>query len=105
MPTDPKDTPEARAAMQCAEASRERIQGWTGAEVAVAAFGQAQQSQAALNGLIRLMLHKGILSAADLGDSMRWAYEERADQLKEQKHKELNGSAIMLPPPPTARGH
>jgi hypothetical protein len=105
MSTDKHETPEGRAAKECAEASRDRIEGWTGAEVAVAAFGQAQQSQAALNGLVRILLHKGILSTTDLGDSMRWAYNERADQLREQNHKEVQGSAIILPPPPTARGN
>jgi len=100
-----QDSKEGRAAKDVAQASVERIQGWKGAEVAVAAFGQAQQSQAAINGLIRLLLHKGILSAADLGDSMAWSYNERADKLRAQRDKELAGSAIILPPAPTARGN
>jgi hypothetical protein len=92
-------TAEQIAARACAEAARDRIQGWKGAEVAVAAFGQAQQSQAALVGLIQLLLHKGILSVAELGDSMAWAYNERAVQLREQGKK----SSILLPDAPAAR--
>jgi hypothetical protein len=95
-------TPEEQlAAKALSEASMERIQGWKGAEVAVAAFGQAQQSQAALMGLIQLLLHKGILSPAELGDSMAWCYRERAHQLLAQK--EGNKSPLVLPAAPAAR--
>jgi hypothetical protein len=92
-------TPEEIAARSCAEAAMHRIQGWKGAEVAVGAFGQAQQSQAAITGLIQLLLHKGLLSQAELGDSMAWAYHQRAAQLNEQAKK----SSIVLPDAPAAR--
>lgn len=92
-------TPEQIASKNCAEACVDRIQGWKGAEVAVAAFGQAQLSQGAINGLVRLLLHKGILSESELGDSMAWAYNERAAQLREQGKK----SSIVLPDAPAAR--
>ena len=97
------ESPEGRAAKDCAEAARDLIQGWRGVEVAVAAFGQSQQSQAALAGLVRLLLHKGIISQTDLGDSMRWAYNERADQLRAQREK--TAREIILAPPVTARGN
>ena len=92
-------TREEIGAKECALAAMERIQGWKGAEVAVGAFGQAQQSQAALVGLIQLLLHKGILSQAELGDSMAWAYHERASQLRVQAKK----GSIVLPGAPAAR--
>lgn len=92
-------SPEAIGAKACAEASMNRIQGWKGAEVAVGAFGQAQQSQAAMIGLIELLLYKGILSQAELGDSMAWAYHKRAAQLNEQTRK----ASTVLPDAPAAR--
>lgn len=92
-------TPEEIGAKECALAAMERIQGWKGAEVAVGAFGQTQQSQAAIVGLIQLLLHKGMLSQAELGDSMAWAYHERAAQLRKQARK----SVIDLPDAPQAR--
>lgn len=92
-------TPEEIAARECALAAMGRIQGWKGAEVAVAAFGQAQQSQAAITGLIQLLLHKGILSQTELGDSMAWAYHQRAGELNKQSKKQ----SIVLPAAPSAR--
>lgn len=87
------------ASRETALAAMERIQGWTGAEIAVAGFGQAQQTQAAINGIIHLLLHKGLLSQADLGDSMAWAYHQRAAQLRAQAKK----SSLILPAAPAAR--
>jgi hypothetical protein len=92
-------TEEAIAARSCAEAAMARIQGWTGAEVAVAAFGQSQQSQAAIMGLIELLLHKGTLSQAELGDSMAHGYHQRAAELREQVKK----PSLILPSAPAAR--
>lgn len=92
-------TEEQIAAKALAEASADRIQGWKGIEAAVAAFGQSQQSQAAIVGLIQLLLHKGILSVPELGDSMAWAYNQRAIQLRAQGKK----SSIVLPDAPAAR--
>lgn len=94
-----KATEEELAARACAQGAMDRIQGWTGAEVAVAAFGQSQQSQAAIVGLIELLLHKGILSRDELGDSMAHGYHERAAHLREQAKK----PSLILPGAPVAR--
>jgi len=104
---DKAKSKEGRAASACAAAASKAMTGMRGVDVAVAAFGQAQQSQAAINGLVRLLLHKGIISAADLGDSMAWSYREREEQLlamADQGAANDPGSAIILPPP-TARGN
>lgn len=105
--TDPseKATEEELAAKACADAAMERIQGWTGAQIAVAAFGQAQQSQAALIGIIELLLHQGKYSQADLGDAMAWSYRKRAHELLAQAKKQMRGegSEILLPAAPAAR--
>lgn len=100
--TDVSKTPEQRAADRLADAIIKNVNGCTGAQVAVAAFASANKAEAALQGLVRLLVHKGILSHADLGDSMAWGYDERAQQLLAQSEK---GSIIATPPPaPHARG-
>lgn len=102
----PEHTPdEVLAAKACAEAAVTRIQGWKGSEVAVAAFGQAQQTQAALIGIIEWMLHKGIATPSDLGDTMAWAYRKRAAELNAQAEKAHRGESgqIILPDAPAAR--
>lgn len=100
--TDQK-TPEQRAADRLAAAIIEYLNdGCTGQEIAVAAFATANRSEAALQGLIRLLVHKGMFSRAELGDSIAWAMDERGAQLGAQAEK---GSSILLPPPaPHARG-
>jgi hypothetical protein len=102
--TDQPKTPEQRAADRLADAIIKYISdGCTGQQIAVAAFATANRSEGSLQGLIRLLCHKGILSRADLGDSIAWALDERAAQLGAQAE---NGSSILLPPPaPHARGN
>lgn len=96
-------TPEQRAADRLAEAILNYLNdGCTGQQIAVASFATANRSEAALQGLIRLLVHKGIFSRADLGDSIAWAMDERAVQLGAMNEK---GGSILLPPPaPHARG-
>lgn len=96
-------TPEQRAADRLAAAIIKYLnEGCTGQQIAVAAFATANRSEGSLQGLIRLLVHKGILSSAELGDSIAWALDERAVQLGAQSEK---GASILLPPPaPHARG-
>ncbi len=82
-----------------AKAAMERIQGWKGAEVAVSAFGQAQMCLATFNGLVQLMLHRGLFTQSDLNDAMAWAARERSAQLNVQAGK----SSLILPEAPRAR--
>jgi len=101
--TDAKKTPEQRAADRLADAIIKYLNdGCTGQQIAVASFATANRAEAALQGLIRLLVHKGVFSRSDLGDSIAWAMDERAAQLGAMAEK---GSSILLPPPaPHARG-
>lgn len=93
-------TPEQLAADRLADAIIQNINGCTGQQVAVSAFATANRSEGTLQGLIRLLVHKGIFSRADLGDSIAWALDERATQLRAQAEK---GSILLPTAAPNAR--
>lgn len=98
-----QQTPEQIAADRLAEEILKYIQGCDGDHVALSAFATANRTEATLNGLIRWMCHKGMLSRADLGDSVAWALNERTDILRAAAEK--NGSAILLPQATNIRGN
>lgn len=100
--TDQK-TPEEIAANRLAEEIIKYIEGVEPDHVGLAAFATANRTEATLNGLIRWMCHKGMLSRADLGDSVAWSLNERTDILRAATKK--NGSAILLPQPTSIRGN
>lgn len=95
-------TPEQRAADRLADAIIQHINGCRGLEVAVSGFATAQRAEATLQGLIRFMVHKGIFSRADLGDSIAWALDQRTGELT--VNAEDKGSILLPTPAPHARG-
>lgn len=103
MSTPAKKTPEQIAADRLAEEILKYIAGVDPDHVALSAFATANRTEATVNGLIRWMCHKGILSRADLGDSVAWALNERTDILRAAAEK--NGNAILLPQPTSIRGN
>lgn len=99
--TDPTKTPEQLAANRLAKAIRDYLGGCTGAQIAVAAFANSNRSEATLQGLIRLLVHKGVFTRSDLGDSIAWALDQRTGELTVNAEK---GSILTPTPAPHARG-
>lgn len=97
--TEQRLTKEQIAADELAQAIMRYINGCTGGQVAVAAFATANRSEGTLQGIIRLLCHKGLISRAELGDSIAWALNERTDQLNANAEK---GSIILPTPAPNA---
>jgi hypothetical protein len=96
--TDIAKTPEQLAADRLAQAIVNQINGCTGQQVAISSFAMANRSEGTIQGLIRLLVHKGILSRAELGDSIAWALDARACELNANADK---GSILL----PTAAPH
>lgn len=94
-------TPEQRAADRLADAIVQHINGCTGQQVAVSAFATANRGEGTLQGLIRLLVHKGVFSRAELGDSIAWALDERTGELTENADK---GNILLPTLAPRARG-
>jgi hypothetical protein len=62
------------------------------------AYVQNQLCLAAIRGLTRLLLHKGVLSERDMMGSMAWAYEERTSQIENMGREiQIASSPIVTP--------
>jgi hypothetical protein len=94
-------TPEQLAANRLAEAIQRNVDLMHPAECAVAAFSVANRTEGALQGLIRLLVHKGILSQAELGDSIAWGMDHRTGEIDVNVEK---GSILLPTAAPHARG-
>lgn len=74
-------TREQLAAERLTEVVRKNMDRQTAVELIEGAYVQTHLSLAAIKGLTRLLLHKGILTEIELSGSLAWAYEERTSQL------------------------
>jgi hypothetical protein len=99
--TDVPKTPEQLAANRLAEAIVKYVNECSGVEIAVAAFATANRSEGSLQGLIRLLVHKGVLTRSELGDSIAWALDHRTAELQVNAEK---GSIVLATAAPHARG-
>ena len=88
-----QESQEARAADELQRTILSKLEGRKAIDIAVMAYVQAQMANAAVQGLIELLVHKNVIAAHELGPALRRAYNRANDKLT---HRE---SPIILPDP------
>lgn len=91
---------EQRAAEELMRTAHQQLDGKRAIEIAVAGSVQAAMTNAALQGLIELLVHKNVIAQHDLGPALRHAYNRANDKLL---HGTSTGSSLILPDPVISR--
>lgn len=61
-----------------------------------AGYVQGHLNVAALKGLTRALIHKGVFTEKFLSDSIAWAYEERASQIENAGKIQVAASPLAI---------
>lgn len=88
---------EQKAADELQRTILAKLDGRKAIDIAVMAYVQAQMANAAVQGLIEILVHKNILAPHELAPALRRAYNRANDKLT---HRE---SPIILPDPVVTR--
>jgi len=90
-------TQEKRAADELVRTVNNKLDGKRAAEIAAMAAVQSQLCNAAVQGLIELLVHKNVIAAHELAPALRHAYNRANDKLTNVQ------SPIILPDTVVAR--
>lgn len=90
-------TQEQRASDELVRTLSNKLDGHKAIDIAAMAAVQSQTANAALQGLIELLVHKNVIAAHELAPALRHAYNRATDKLTNRQ------SPIVLPDTVLAR--
>ena len=91
-------TQEQRAADELASTVNNMLDGRRAGEIAALAALQAYMANAALQGVLELLVHKNVRAAHELAPALRHAYQRATDKLNQNGER-----SIILPDTVVAR--
>lgn len=91
-------TQEQRAADELVTALTNKLDGKKAVEIAAMGAVQAQMANAAVQGLIELLVHKNVIAAHELGPALRHAYNRATDKLTNAQSPILMPDAVLARP-------
>lgn len=89
---------ESRAAEELQRTVTAKLDGRKAVDIAVLGNVQAQMTNAALQGLIELLVHKNIIAAHELAPALRHAYNRATDKLTHRQSPIIMPDAVVTRP-------